>query len=70
MAERNLVRSRTKTVITLETWRRTTVRIARNTVPTDELAVHESQRDPYRIVEPADSKISILLEPGGQEEHE
>ena len=54
------MRSRTKTVITLETWRRTTVRIARRSDSTDELALdrHESSPDIYRIVAPAEDKLS------------
>jgi len=65
-----VMKSRTKTVITLETWRRTTVRIARNRVATDELVVHESMRDPRDMIAPADEKISPCLGPGEEEKRE
>jgi hypothetical protein len=64
------MKSRTKTVITLETWRRTTVRIARKKISTDEFAVHESMRDPRDMIEPAGEKIPSCLEPGEEEKHE
>lgn len=64
------MKSLTRTVITLETWQRTTVRIARETVSPDEPAVHKSSRDPRQSVTRADDRIPIFLEPGGQEKYE
>lgn len=55
--------------MTLETWRRTTIRIARETVSTVEPAIdrHESSQDIYRIVAPADDKLPTCA---GTAEHE
>ena len=50
-----MMRSRTKTVITLETWQKTTVRIARNPVSTNEPPL--DRRGFYRIVAPADEAL-------------
>ena len=50
-----VMKSRTRTVITLETWQKTTVRIARNPVSTNEPPL--DCRGSYRIVAPADDPL-------------
>ena len=46
-------------MITLETWRRTTVRIARQTISADETAIdrHDPSQDTYLVVAPVDDTL-------------
>jgi len=66
------MRARTKTVITFETWERTTVRISRETVSTGEPVIdrHESSQDIHRIVAPADDELPIGAGIAGKEKLE
>lgn len=64
------MRSRTKTVITLETWQRTTVRIGRETIPVEELSVRDGGRDSNQSAAPGDHKILTDLIPAKDEKHE